>query len=80
VSNVMKGTVVRCASQKTSVVRVDRMKTHPVYGKKSRVSKNYLSHDANGQCKVGDKVTIKKSRTFSKKKHFEIVHVQGQEI
>ena len=73
----LKGIVVRRVSDKTSVVRVDRIISHPLYQKKMRRFKNYLSHDEENRCKAGDVVTIQESRPFSKRKTFEVIHVQG---
>ena len=74
----LKGVVVRRSSDKTSVVRVERVVSHPLYGKKVRRFKNYLSHDEENRCKEGDVVTIRESRPFSKRKTFEIVCIGSE--
>jgi small subunit ribosomal protein S17 len=58
---------------KTAVVRVERMVSHPLYGKKVRRFKNYLSHDEENRCQKGDPVLIRQSRPYSKKKTFEVL-------
>ena len=75
---MLKGVVLRCVSDKTSVVRVERIVSHPLYGKKMRRYKNYLSHDEDNRCQEGDCVTIQESRPFSKRKTFEIVHIEKE--
>ena len=75
---VLKGVVLRCSSDKTSVVRVERVVSHPLYGKKIRRYKNYLSHDEGNRCQKGDYVTIQETRPFSKRKTFEVVHIEKE--
>lgn len=69
----LKGTVVSDKMQKTVVVEVNRLKTHPVYGKKVKVSKRYQVHDPEEKYKIGDKVIIEETRPLSKNKHFKVV-------
>lgn len=68
------GTVVSDKMQKTVVVRVDRMVTHPIYRKQYRVSKRFKAHDAAGAFHVGDRVTIEESRPLSKDKQWRVVN------
>lgn len=75
---VLKGVVLRCASDKTSVVRVARVVSHPRYRKKIRRYKKYLAHDEGNRCQKGDYVTIQENRPFSKLKTFEVVHIEKE--
>lgn len=68
------GTVVSDKMQKTVVVRVDRMVTHPIYRKQYRVSKRFKAHDEAGAFHVGDRVTIEESRPLSKDKQWRVVN------
>ena len=61
------GTVVKNSGSKTVSVIVERKVKHPVYGKYVKKSKKYLVHDAKGDCKVGDIVTIFETKPMSKK-------------
>jgi small subunit ribosomal protein S17 len=69
----LRGVVVRRVADKTSVVRVERVKVHPLYGKRIRVHKDYMSHDEHNRCQAGDTVTIRSCRPVSKRKTFEVV-------
>ena len=73
----LKGIVMRRVSDKTSVVRVERIVSHPLYQKKMRRFKKYLCHDEDNRCVQGDSVTIRESRPFSKLKRFEVVYADG---
>ena len=60
--------------QKTVVVKVNRLWTHPLYKKIMKKSKKYLCHDEIG-VKDGDKVLIQECRPISKKKRFKIIKI-----
>jgi len=70
----LTGTVISTKMEKTAVVKVNRLWTHPLYKKTIRRSKKYLAHDELG-VKEGDKVIIKECRPVSKKKRFIIVEI-----
>ena len=62
------GVVVSDKMDKTVVVRIDRLKMHPKYKKKYKVSKKYKAHDAENKFKIGDKVEIIETKPISKDK------------
>ena len=62
------GVVVSDKMDKTVVVKIDTLKTHPKYKKKYKVSKKYKAHDAENKFKIGDKVEIIESKPISKDK------------
>ena len=62
----LTGIVVSDKMQKTVVVKVDRLKEHPKYRRRFKVSKKYKAHDEKGEYKVGDKVIIEETRPVSK--------------
>jgi small subunit ribosomal protein S17 len=62
--------VVSDKMAKTVVVRVERYKKHPLYGKYIKHSKRYKVHDEKGEYKKGDRVIIKETRPISKDKNF----------
>ena len=64
----LKGTVVSNRMQKTVVVRVERMKVHPKYGKRYTQSTRFKVHDEKGECKVGDVIWFEETRPLSKGK------------
>ena len=66
------GVVVSDKMKKTVVVKVQRIKKHPLYGKYIRISKKYKAHDENSEYKEGDKVLIQETRPISKDKRFKV--------
>lgn len=68
------GVVVSDKMDKTIVVKVDRVKVHPKYGKRYNVSKKYKVHDENNQCHVGDKVSFVECRPLSKDKKWRVIY------
>lgn len=60
---------------KTVVVRVERAKRHPLYGKVIRVYKKVKAHDPNNECRVGDLVRIIESRPISKEKRWVVMEI-----
>ncbi len=70
---VLQGVVVSDKQDKTIIVKVERRFTHPVMKKTVRRTKNYHAHDEANTAKVGDVVSIRESRPYSKLKTREIV-------
>lgn len=72
----LQGVVV--SAQKTSqtiVVAVERSVRHPLYNKVMRKTDKYMAHDANNECRIGDKVTISETKPISKRKAWALVTV-----
>jgi len=72
---VLRGTVVSTAMDKTAVVEVTSLKAHPVYRKRYRKTKRYYAHDENNECQVGDIIRIAETRPLSKKKRWRLLEV-----
>jgi small subunit ribosomal protein S17 len=53
---------------KTITVLVERLVSHPVYGKFVRRTSKVLAHDENNECHEGDVVVVSSCRPLSKKK------------
>lgn len=70
---IWKGEVVSTKMEKTIVVRVDRIKFHPRYGKKIKVSKRYKVHCINPDIKMGDIITFVECRPLSADKRWRFV-------
>ncbi len=68
----LKGTVVSDKMQKTVVVEVERIKKHPRYKKRFKVSKRYKAEDPKEEYKVGDKVIIEEHTPISKDKKWKV--------
>lgn len=69
----LKGTIVSTKTQKTAVVRIDRLKKHPKYQRYYRASTKLKAHDATGQYNVGDVVVVQETRPMSKDKRWRVV-------
>jgi len=69
----LTGKVVSDKMEKTVVVLVNRMKEHPKYHKRYKVSKKYKAHDANKEYHEGDTVVIEECRPLSHDKRFKVV-------
>ena len=69
------GTVVSDKMDKTVSVAVERLIKHPVYGKYIRRTTKVLAHDANNECKAGDRVAITEGRPISKNKSWSVVDI-----
>jgi len=70
----LTGFVISTKMNKTIVVEVERLWTHPVYKKKIRRKKKYLVDDQIG-VKEGDKVIIEECRPISRNKNFKVIEV-----
>ena len=69
------GRVVSDKMDKTVSVAIERLIKHPVYGKYIRRTTKVLAHDANNECKQGDRVTIAECKPISKNKSWSVVDV-----
>lgn len=69
------GEVVSNKMDKTVVVKVTRMFSHPLYKKYLRRSKNYYAHDENNECNIGDSVRIVETRPMSKQKRWRVAEI-----
>ena len=66
------GVVVSDKSDKTIVVKVDRVKIHPKYHKRYKVSRKYKVHDEANEFHVGDKVNFIECRPLSRDKRWRV--------
>ena len=69
----LEGVVVSDKNDKTVVVKVDRTKLDPKYGKRYIVSKKFQAHDEKNEYKVGDVVIIVESRPVSRHKRWRVL-------
>jgi small subunit ribosomal protein S17 len=72
---ILVGRVTSDKMDKTIVVRVERLKRHPLYGKVVRLHKKYKAHDEQNSAKIGDMVKIIESRPISKEKRWALVEI-----
>ena len=69
------GEVVSDKMDKTIVVAIENRSPHPKYGKIVVRTKKYKVHDAENQCKIGDRVRIKETRPLSKTKRWTLEEI-----
>lgn len=67
---IYAGTAAGDSINKTVVVELETLKTHPKYHKKIRVTKRYKVHDPENSVKAGEYVRFEMSRPISKDKKF----------
>ncbi|MGI9199920.1 MAG: 30S ribosomal protein S17 [Woeseiaceae bacterium] len=75
VQRTIVGRVVSDKMDKTVSVAIERLIKHPVYGKFIRRTTKVLAHDANNECKAGDRVSISECKPISKNKSWAVVEV-----
>jgi len=73
IARKFSGVVVSDKMTKTIVVRVDRIKVHPKYGKRYTVSAKYKVHDEKGEFHIGDKVNFIECRPLSRDKRWRVL-------
>ncbi len=67
------GTVASAKMMKTVVVSVERLKLHPKYKKRYRVTTRFKAHVQDGTYVEGDRVLIGETRPLSKDKRWEVL-------
>ncbi len=70
---ILNGLVISDKPNKTITVLVERKYQHPVLKKVMKARKKYNAHDESNKFKIGDKVSIRESRPYSKNKKFEVI-------
>lgn len=74
---VKVGKVRSAKMDKTVVVSVDKIVTHPLYHRQMKRSSKFHAHDEGNECRIGDTVEIVSCRPLSKTKRWrvrEILH------
>ena len=70
-----RGVVVSNAMDKTIVVKVESIRSHPKYKKVIRRSTKFHAHDEQNQAHVGDVVRIVETKPLSKTKNWRLAEV-----
>jgi small subunit ribosomal protein S17 len=70
-----RGVVVSDAMDKTIVVKVEAIRSHPKYKKVIRRSTKFHAHDEQNSAHVGDVVRIVETRPLSKTKHWRLAEI-----
>jgi len=69
----LTGTIVSDKMEKTVVVKTERIKEHPKYKRRYRISKKYKAHLEKEDFKKGDRVIIEECRPMSKDKKWKVI-------
>lgn len=70
---IMQGAVVSDKGDKTVIVSIERVFTHPLLKKTMRRSNRFHAHDEENKYKVGDLVQIQECAPKSKLKRWEVI-------
>lgn len=76
---VFTGKVVSKKSEKTITVLVERIVTHPIYGKKFKRTKKYHVHDEVNS-ELGQVVKFVASRPYSKTKKWKVIQTEKRKV
>ena len=74
-ARTLTGRVVSNKMDKTITVVVERVVTHPEYGKILRRNSRIKAHDENNACQEGDTVMITPCRPISRHKSWKLVEI-----
>jgi len=69
------GTVVSDSMEKSIVVKVEYLVSHPLYKKRIKKSTKFMAHDEKNICSIGDKVKIAETRPLSKRKRWRVTEI-----
>lgn len=74
------GFVIRTSMDKTIVVLSLLKYKHIRYKKTLTKIQQFLVHDENNYCKIGDKILFKEIRPLSKTKHFCVLQILNRKF
>ena len=69
------GMVVSDKMDKTVVVAVVDSVKHPLYKKVVKRTYKLKAHDANNECRIGDRIKVMETRPLSKDKRWRLVEI-----
>ena len=71
---ILTGVVTSNKADKTITVQIERKVKHPLYGKIIKRSTKVHAHDEENNASIGDVVTVKECKPFSKTKTWILVN------
>ena len=77
---ILSGVVISDKADKTITVKIERKVKHPLYGKVMKRATKVHAHDENNSAAIGDQVTVKECRPFSKSKTWILVEDDVQNV
>lgn len=69
------GRVVSDKMDRTVTISIERTFQHPMYKKIVKKTSKIWAHDAENECKTGDKVRVMSTRPLSKLKRWRVVEI-----
>ena len=69
------GVVTSDRMEKSVVVTVARIGTHPLYKKVVRTRVKFMAHDEGNECRVGDRVRLEECRPMSARKRWRVAEI-----
>jgi len=72
---IRQGTVVSDKMDKTVMVKIDQVYSHPTYKKIIRRSSKFAAHDEANEAHIGDTVRIMETRPLSKSKRWRVIEI-----
>lgn len=69
------GIVVSDSMEKSVVIKVEYLVSHPLYKKRIKKSSKFMAHDEKNVCSIGDKVKIAETRPLSKRKRWKVLEI-----
>jgi small subunit ribosomal protein S17 len=72
---IREGVVTSVDMDKTAVVTIVERVRHRLYGKTVQRSKRLYVHDADNECRAGDRVRVQETRPLSKLKRWRLVEI-----
>ena len=77
---ILSGVVISDKADKTITVKIERKVKHPLYGKVMKRATKVHAHDENNSAEIGDQVTVKECRPFSKSKTWVLVEADAKQV
>jgi len=72
---MLVGRVVSDKMDRSVTISIERTFQHPVYKKIVKKTSKIWAHDAENECRTGDKVKVMSTRPLSKLKRWRVVEI-----
>ena len=77
-ARILTGIVISNKGDKTITVKIERKVKHPLYGKVIKRATKVHAHDENNSASIGEIVSVKECRPFSKTKTWILISEKKQ--
>ena len=72
---MLVGRVVSDKMDRTVTISIERTFQHPMYKKIVKKTSKIWAHDAENECRTGDKVKVMSTRPLSKLKRWRVIEI-----